>query len=45
MRMRKMRIRKMRKTWLTDAARNVSHDAVFSFTGMGLVSFGICAKP
>ena len=31
----------MRKMYITD----VSRDAIFSFTGMGPVSFGICAKP
>jgi hypothetical protein len=40
--------RRVKKLYLT-ADKNVSRDAVygaiFSFTGMGPVSFGICAKP
>jgi hypothetical protein len=31
----------MMKTYLTD----VSRGAIFSFTGMDPVSFGVCAKP
>jgi hypothetical protein len=36
---------RMRKMYLPDVSLNVSHDAMFSFTGTGPVSFGICAKP
>jgi hypothetical protein len=35
----------MRKTYTADISRSVSRDAIFSFTGMGPVSFGICAEP
>jgi hypothetical protein len=35
----------MRKAYLADVSLDVSRDAIFSFTGMGPVSFGICAKP
>jgi hypothetical protein len=31
----------MMKTYITD----ISRDAIFSFTGTGPVSFGICARP
>jgi hypothetical protein len=35
----------MRKMYFTDISRDAARDAIFSFTGMDPVSFGICAKP
>jgi hypothetical protein len=35
----------MKKMYLTDVSRDAVRDAIFSFTGMGPVSFGICARP
>jgi shikimate kinase len=35
----------MIKTYLVGVSRNISCGAIFSFTGTGPVSFGICAEP
>jgi hypothetical protein len=36
---------RMRKTYLADVSRDAARGAIFSFTGMDPVSFGVCAEP